>query len=135
MANDEFFDTNIVVYFATESGEKQRIAAKLLDRGGLVSVQVLNELASVLTGRKFKLPLSAVLPVLAAVRKSCLVVPVTLDVHTRGIEIMERYKLQLYDSMLIAAAELAGCHTMFTEDMHDGLVIGKLKFVNPFADR
>ena len=34
--------------------------------------------------------------------------------------------------MIVAAAELAGCSTLFTEDMHGGLVIGGLTLRNPY---
>ena len=43
-----FIDTNILVY-AAEPGDRNRsIAAQVIDAGGIVSVQVLNELANVL---------------------------------------------------------------------------------------
>jgi predicted nucleic acid-binding protein len=36
--------------------------------------------------------------------------------------------------MIVAAALLAGCDTLYTEDMHPGLVIeNRLRIVNPFA--
>jgi predicted nucleic acid-binding protein len=42
-----FLDTNILVY-AQQSGAKAEISQRLLTEGGTISVQVLNELASVL---------------------------------------------------------------------------------------
>ena len=41
-----FFDTNILVYTATSDARKQR-AVDCLSRGGVVSVQVLNEFVHV----------------------------------------------------------------------------------------
>ena len=43
-------------------------------------------------------------------------------------------RLHIYDSMIVAAALLANCDTLYSEDMHPGLVIrGRLTIVNPFA--
>ena len=36
--------------------------------------------------------------------------------------------------MIVAAALIAGCTTLWSEDMHDGLLVeGQLRIVNPFA--
>jgi len=34
--------------------------------------------------------------------------------------------------MIVAAAQLAGCTTLYSEDMHDGLTIDRLTIRNPF---
>ena len=45
-----------------------------------------------------------------------------------------RYKIAFYDAAIVAAALLADCDTLWSEDMHDGLVIdGRLTIRNPFA--
>ena len=45
-----------------------------------------------------------------------------------------RYGLSVYDAMMVAAALLAGCATLWSEDMQDGLPVeGRLRIVNPFA--
>jgi predicted nucleic acid-binding protein len=63
----------------------------------------------------------------------CSVVPVTEETHVRGLVLAERYQLGLYDGMIVAAALLAGCTTLYSEDMHDGLVIDRLTICNPYA--
>ncbi len=60
------------------------------------------------------------------------VVPLTVDTHDRGLALAERYQLSLYDGMIVAAAQLAGCTTLYSEDMHDGLVIDGLTIRNPY---
>ena len=42
-----FFDTNVVLYLLSADERKADIAEALLAKGGVVSVQVLNEAASV----------------------------------------------------------------------------------------
>jgi hypothetical protein len=38
--------------------------------------------------------------------------------------IAERYGYHIFDGLLIAAAQEAGCETLYTEDMQDGQRIG-----------
>ena len=59
-------------------------------------------------------------------------VPVTLETHARGLVYAERHQLAIYDSMIVAAAALAGCTTLFSEDMHNGLVIDGVTVKNPY---
>jgi predicted nucleic acid-binding protein len=67
-------------------------------------------------------------------RTTLAVVPLTLETHERGLELAERYRLQLYDGMIVAAAQLAGCTVLYSEDMHDGLVIDGLSIRNPYVE-
>jgi predicted nucleic acid-binding protein len=66
-------------------------------------------------------------------RKLCAVVPVTEETHVLGLALAARYSLSLYDGMIVAAAQLAGCTVLYSEDMHDGLVIDRLTIRNPYA--
>ena len=70
---------------------------------------------------------------LTALRGLLLVEPVTVDTHEIGAEIAERYGLPIYDAMIAAAALQAGCDTLLSEDMQDGMVLeDRLRIVNPF---
>jgi predicted nucleic acid-binding protein len=62
-----------------------------------------------------------------------MIVPLTIEMHDRGLALAEQYRLNVYDGMIIAAAQLAGCTVLYSEDMHDGLVIDRLTIRNPFA--
>lgn len=130
--SDSFFDTNIIGYFASINTEKAPVSARLLKRGGIVSVQVLNEFAN-FTLRKRELTFLQVKEVLLAVRSTCTVVPLTVETHDRALQLAERHNVHLYDALIIAAALLAGCSTLYTEDMHDGLTIEGLTIRNPYA--
>jgi predicted nucleic acid-binding protein len=46
-----FFDTNVLLYFFSEEGYRTEVAERLLVQGGVVSVQVLNELVSIARGK------------------------------------------------------------------------------------
>jgi predicted nucleic acid-binding protein len=40
----------------------------------------------------------------------------------------------VYDAMIVAAAILGGCETLYSEDMQDGLLIdNQLRICNPFT--
>lgn len=129
--NDVFFDTNVICYFASVDASKAAISDRLLRAGGTVSVQVLDEFVNATLNRH--LSMLAVRRTLAAVRATCAVVPISLDVHERALTISERYKFRIYDSSIIAAALLAGCKTLFTEDLQNGQVIDGLTIRNPYS--
>ena len=52
--------------------------------------------------------------------------------HEKALEIAERYRLHIYDANIWAAAILAGCDTLYSEDMHHGLTIEVTALRNPF---
>jgi predicted nucleic acid-binding protein len=78
-----FFDTNVVLYLLSADEHKANAAEALLAQGGMVSVQVLNEAASVCR-RKLKLPWSEVHELLDAVKACCEVVTLSLATHERA---------------------------------------------------
>lgn len=129
----EFADSNVMLYLAGPDDRRALQAHRLVDEGLIISVQVLNEMASVMVG-KWRHPWPRVTDFLATVRSRTRVVPITEDVHEKGLYVAIRYKLGIYDSMIVAAALLADCDTLYSEDMHPGLVIeNRLQIVNPFA--
>lgn len=128
-----FFDTNVVLYLLSPETARADRAEELLGEGGTVSVQVLNELASV-ARRKLRLAWAEVNDILSQVRAVCEVEPLTVDIHTRGISLAERYNVSVYDALILAAALQAGCSVLYTEDMQDGQVIDELLTIrNPFT--
>ena len=68
------------------------------------------------------------------IRELCAIVAITEDTHVRGLALAERYQLNVYDGMIVAAAQLAGCTVLYSEDMHDGLVIDRLTIRNPYRE-
>lgn len=133
MASTEvFFDTNIVAYLFSGDAQKAALSEELIAAGGIVSVQVLNECSLVLR-RKYGASWPEIETFSRVIRAACPVVPLTEDVHLRGLVYARQNKLHLYDAMIVAAAELAGCTILYSEDMHDGLAIGHVRIHNPYA--
>lgn len=133
-----FIDTNVLVYATLgQDPAKMRRAREVLaelrsEETGVLSLQVLRELASVLY-RKSGWPEAqvqktvdgiAVFPCLEETRKTL----------RRGMALKARYGLQFYDALVIAAAIEAGCDTVYSEDMGNGAVYEGVRVVNPFAE-
>ena len=131
-ATEQFFDTNILLYlFSADHAKADRAEAKLSE-GGIISVQVLNEFASV-ASRKLKMPIPEIREALTAIRAVCKVVPIVEETHDRGLQIIEKYGLSSCDAMIVASALLAGCKTLWSEDMqHAQTLQGQLQIRNPF---
>lgn len=131
-ATKPFFDTNMLLYLLSADSAKADRAEALLAQGGVLSVQVLNEFAAV-ASRKLGLSYPEIREMLAPIRTLCTVDSVTLETHERGLQIAERYGFRLYDAMIIAAALIAGCQTLYSEDLQDGQIFeGELTIRNPF---
>jgi len=127
-----FFDTNVLVYALGDDAVLAERSLAILEAGGTISAQVLNELVHTLR-RKFSASWPQVTQTSERMRELCAVVPVTEETHVRGLALAARYSLSVYDGMIVAAAQLAGCTTLYSEDMHDGLVIDRLTIRNPYA--
>ena len=129
----EFVDTNVVLYLL-DDGPKADRAEAILGQGPRISVQVLNE-AMVNCRRKAGLSWDETDAFLAGVRTLCQVEDLTIQTHEVGRALAKRYRFSVYDAMIVAAALIAGCRILHTEDMHDGLLVeGELRLVNPFAE-
>ena len=126
-------DTNIIVYiFGLDA--KATVAQRLLETSPKLAVQSLNEFALV-ARRRLLMTWPEVHAALGALTAYCPDPhPLTAEVHVTGLRLAERYQLRIYDAMIVAAALTAGCATLWSEDMHDGLVIDdRLTIRNPFA--
>ena len=128
-----FIDTNILLYLLSEDSNKADRAETIVRVGGTISVQVLNELANV-THRKLAMSWMEINELLSLIRSLCSIEPLTIETHDLGKLIAEHYKLSVYDTMIVAAALLGGCETLYSEDMQDGLLIdNQLRICNPFT--
>lgn len=128
-----FLDSNIVLYLLSGDAAKADQAQALLEAGGVVSVQVLNEVTSVCL-RKLKMPWQEVDALLLAVKAACEVLPLTVASHEKAIELAKRFQLSFYDANIVACALLSGAPVLLSEDMHSGLLIDGLLIQNPFSN-
>ena len=129
-----FLDTNVLVYATVTDDPRAAIAMALLEQGGTISVQVLNEFTNTAI-RKLKRSCSDVTAALAAFRLLLpSLLPITVAMHEAALEMAQRDRVSFYDALIVAAALEAGCSTLLSEDMQHGRVIdGRLTIQNPFA--
>jgi len=134
MFDKVFFDTNVLIYALAENDPRNGQAEELLARGGMVSVQILNEFVSVARS-KILLSWAEITEALSAIRLLCPSPgPITVETHQAALQIAEKHGYGIYDALVIAAAVEAGCATLYSEDLHDGQTIdGKVTIRNPFV--
>ncbi len=133
-----FVDANVLVYAHDPSEPlKREVAAALLLRlwqesCGRTSIQALNEFYSVCTGK-------------LADRIDRDVAwgdveeffqwnpqPIDQELLHRARQIEQRYKLNWWDCLIVAAAQLQGCAVLYTEALQHGANFNGVRVVNPF---
>lgn len=82
--------------------------------------------------RKLKLAWSEVHELLDTVKACCKVSPLSLVTHERAARLAERYQLSFYDALICASAQEVDAEVFYTEDLQDGLVLGRAQIRNPF---
>jgi predicted nucleic acid-binding protein len=131
-APDVFFDTNVLRYVMAADQAKADRVETLIAAGGVISVQVLNEFVSV-ASRKLAMRLPEIREVLSAFRAICSVEPLSVETHDLALDLMERFQLSSYDALIVAAALLAKCSILYSEDMQHAQKVRSVTIRNPFA--
>ena len=133
-----FFDSNVLVYIAiNQDAAKKKVAIQLVasaieNQSGCISLQVLREVANCLF-KKSNDSIKHIRETLSGFDAlDCL--DESRDLLDRAIEIKDEYGIQFYDALIVAAAEAAGCETLYSEDMGDGQIYGGIHIVNPFKN-
>ena len=137
MSVECFLDTNIIVYAAAGRGDEDHKRVRALnliehcDFG--ISAQVLQEFYVTVT-RRIEIPLSADeafewVEQLEAF--PCLAIDTALI--KIAVEISERYQLSYWDGAIIAAAQVVGADTLYSEDLNHGQKYGSVVAINPFG--
>ncbi len=128
----EFADTNIVVYAVGHHSAQRTRAMAILAESVTVSSQVINETVNVLA-RKQGVDLGIAHEVAENLLEICQVVAVDSQTIRKAISLVRLYQLSHWDSLIVAAALLSGCGTLYSQDMQHGQVFERqLKVVNPF---
>jgi len=132
MSADAFLDTNVLLYLMSADAAKADRAEAIVAKGGCISVQVLNEFASV-ASRKLGMGWADIQQVLADLRRLLAVHALTEETHDLGLALAREHQLAVYDAMIVASALIADCRQLHSEDLQDGRVFQRrLKVSNPF---
>ena len=132
-----FFDTNVLVYAASNQDlRKREISLGLLrhaleeNRDGVISLQILQEFTNVMLKRSLATDeqIEGYYSYFYRLVRS----EVTSDMLREAIHIRRDYGIQYYDAVMVAAAKKLGCHEIITEDLNDGQLYCSMAAVNPF---
>jgi len=138
MTGEVFVDTNILVYSRDETEPTKHAKARAWiahlwsTRRGRLSTQVLQEFYVTVTEK-----LDPGLDRESArqdVRSFVTWRPVTVDasVLEAAWRVQDRYRLSWWDSLIVGAAEIAGCAYLLTEDLQTHQELGEVRVVDPF---
>jgi predicted nucleic acid-binding protein len=129
-------DSNILIYAELEpDSDNGRGASNLIlraARDGVIPVQVLGEYLRFVQ-RRVPTALAESIRQASIYRTLFLTPPTTTGTLDKACELAHGHRMQLWDSVVCAAAIEAGAKVLMTEDMQDGRVIDGLLLMNPFA--
>jgi predicted nucleic acid-binding protein len=136
-----FLDSNVLIYSISDSADaremaKKALAVDVLERRNdiVLSTQVLQEFYVQVTRPTRPGALSHDLACEFIVAwKRFRIVEISVELVDRALDLRARTGFQYWDCAIIAAAQIAGCDTLLTEDMQDGRVLEGVTLVNPFA--
>jgi predicted nucleic acid-binding protein len=136
MSVECFLDTNVLVYAVSSAeaeADKSRRALDLVQRSSFgLSAQVLQEFYVTVT-RKIRRPIPPDLAVaLMDEYRVFPMVPTDYPLIVAAVELSLRYGISYWDGAIVAAAEVLGAPTLYTEDLAHGQVYGTVRAVNPF---
>lgn len=136
MTGPFFVDTNVLVYADDARDPVKQASARALlrrllgARNGKLSVQVLQEFFAAATS---KLGLDAALARRRIEIFSHLdVVRLDADDVLAAIDLHRLHELSIWDALIVRAAILSGCRTLYTEDLQHGRRFEGLQIVDPF---
>lgn len=127
-------DTNILLYSVdTFDSVKHAKALDLIAESPFISSQVISETANICL-RKWKFSKEKTGALINVFLDKCEFIPISKAIISRATTtIMSKYKLQFFDALIITAALDEGCEVLYSEDMHNSLLVeGLLRIVNPF---
>ena len=139
MSAEYFIDTNLSIYQLDTADQAKAAVANRIIRAGIengsacISFQVVQEcLNTILRKAEIALSTEQASQYLDASLAPLLRVYPSIALYQRGLEIQSRYRFGFYDSLIVAAAQEAGCTTLYSEDLQHGQIIGELPIETPF---
>ena len=136
MRANKFLDTNILLYaYDLDAPAKRMVALQLVEQGWTspgdtaISVQVLQEMHVNLAERGLSMTEATQI-----VRDFAdwPVVDNTLDLLQVALDEQARWRISLWDALILAAARASGAAELITEDLNHGQDYGGVRAINPF---
>jgi predicted nucleic acid-binding protein len=132
MNDRAFFDSNLLVYFVTDTPQKGVIDGLILNTPNrFISLQCLNEFSNVYIKKKY-LSTEALSEALYHIFELFTIHYTTKETVIEALQIKQRYGYSYYDSLIIATSLDCDCNILYSEDMQDGQIINsRLIISNP----
>jgi len=136
MSARTFLDTNLLLYADDIHAPAKRERAESLinevtdAQSGHVSMQVLLEYFSAAT-RKLHLSADFALQRVARYSQFEVVILEPVDLFA-AIDLHREHQFSIWDALIIRAALISKCETLYSEDLQEGRRIDGLEIVNPF---
>jgi predicted nucleic acid-binding protein len=133
-----FLDTNFLVYTADiHNRAKQKKAQELfvritIDDFPVISTQVLQEFYNTATKKLNMFPATAKTLVHNFSKRET--ITITSNIIEQAIDINIHNQISFWDSLIVAAAEMAHCSILLSEDLNDSQIIRGIKIINPFKN-
>ena len=118
-----------------EEADKRSIARAILKRDDLVlSAQVLQEfyVQATRATKPDRLPHQRAVALIESWLRFR-VIATSVALVQQALATAERWRISYWDAAVVEAARLAGCPTVYTEDMQDGMNFAGVVVENPFA--
>ncbi len=133
MKDKIFADSNIVLYLIDDINKNKREKSlSLITQFPTISPQVVFETLNVCL-KKYKLDKATTLSFIHSLLTTTELHKEDDEVVNSALFLYNKYLLQPFDAKIVASALDAGCNILYSEDMHNGLVIeNRLTIVNPF---
>ncbi len=132
----KFLDTNILLYaYDLDAPTKRAVALRWVEQGWTalgetaISVQVLQEMHVNLGKRG--VPRGEATRIVRDFA-DWPVVDTTLELLSAALDEQARWRISLWDALILAAARVSGASELITEDLNHGQDYGGIRVLNPF---
>ena len=142
MNDSVFVDSNIFLYAFSKVDDKSKIkelekhsiASKIILENISISTQVINEVSNNML-RKLKFSNTEVREFVESCYGRYKIVNFSKGLFLIASEVREKYNISYYDSLIVSAGLKANATILYSEDMHNGLVVNDcLTIINPFEN-
>ncbi|HEX8891614.1 MAG TPA: PIN domain-containing protein [Pyrinomonadaceae bacterium] len=130
-----FIDTNVWLYafIQAQDQDKTAIAKTIIQSSEVaVSAQVINEVCVNLI-KKAHLDEASIRNLIESFYSKYRVAGLSKLSFIKASELREQYSFSYWDSLIVSSALAEEATTMYSEDMHSGLLVeNRLRIINPF---
>jgi len=143
MPDKIFVDSNIFLYAFSipqnttqhDAVFKHEIAKKLIQNNAIsISTQVINEV-SVNMLKKLRYSNEDIHAFVESCYRRYTILNFSEELFLIASALRERYHFSYYDSLIVSAALQSNATILYSEDMHNGLIVDEqLQIVNPFQE-